>query len=229
VILAKRPGTLLRWHALKRILQVEIKDGLTVLDVGAYDGFIAHKLTEIFPNLNITVVDLDISGLNIAKEHRLNTVLASGLVLPIRSNSLDLVLCFDLLEHVEEDSRVVKEISRVLQRDGRIILTTPMGNKSLIPFLNMTAINQQWGHVRNGYALKQIQRLFEKNDLCICKSSKYCNILSRYAYYLAAFSKTPLRHKWALFRSIIKFEPFIKLGAWEHIIVGKKGYSGDIS
>lgn len=217
-----RPGTLLRWHALRHILKSEIKDGLVVLDIGSYDGFIADKLREPFHNLKAIVVDLDKEGLNIAKGRGLDTLLASACTLPVQDNSIDIVLCLDLIEHVKEDYKLIEEISRVLKTDGKVILITPMRDKSLIPFLNMEAINNLWGHIRNGYTLEEIKGLFEREQLYIYRSSKYQNIFSRYTYYFAAFSKLPLKGKWLLFRASIKLEPFLKLWAWEHIIVGKK-------
>lgn len=216
-------GTLLRWYALRGILKSEVRANSIVLDVGGYDGFIVYKLIELLPNLKVIVVDLDKEGLNTAKEYGLGTLFASGCALPIQDNSADIVLCLDLIEHVEEDYKLINEISRVLKRDGKVILTTPMRDKSLIPFLDMEAINKSWGHVRNGYTLEEIESLFEgKKQLCIYKSDKYQNIFSRYAYYFAAFSRIPLRGKWRLYQAIIRLEPFIKLWAWEHVIIGRK-------
>lgn len=176
-----------------------------------------------YPNLKKIVLDLDEDGLSIAKGYGLDTLFASGCALPVQDDSIDIVLCLDLIEHVKEDYKLVEEISRVLKRDGKVILTTPMRDKSLIPFLNMEAINKLWGHIRNGYTLEEIKALFdEKKQLYIYKRSKYENIFSRYAYYFAAFSKIPLKGKWRVYRAIIRLEPFVKLWAWEHIIIGKK-------
>ena len=125
-----RQGTLLRWYALKSILKAEIKNGLVILDIGGYDGYISYNLKKIFPNVKITVVDMDKSGLELAKKRGLDTTCASALELPIEDNQVDLVLCLDLIEHVQEDNKIVKEISRVLKKDGKVILTTPMQNGS---------------------------------------------------------------------------------------------------
>ena len=153
-----KAGTLLRWYALRGILRSEVRANSVVLDVGGYDGFIVYKLIELLPNLKDIVVDLDKEGLNTAKGYGLDTLSASGCALPIQDNSVDIVLCLDLIEHVEDDYKLINEISRVLKRDGRVILTTPMRDRSLIPFLHMEAINKSWGHVRNN-------RLFAEGEL----------------------------------------------------------------
>ena len=220
-----RPGTLLRWHALKQILKSEIKDDLVVLDIGGYDGEISYRLKNIFPNLKITVIDIDKSGLKLAREKRLNTLYASALKLPIKNNQVDIVLCLDLIEHVKEDSRLIKEISRVLKKDGKVILTTPMEDGVLFPFLSkqkIETINRSWGHVRKGYSLKEIEELFKNNNLMIIKTSEYFNFFSRFVYRFSFLSGIPLKGKSLLYRIVIRLEPYIKWGANEHIIIAKK-------
>lgn len=220
-----RPGTLLRWHALKPILKSEIKDGLVVLDIGGYDGEISYRLKNIFPNLKILVIDIDKSGLQLAKEKGLITLYTSATKLPIPSNSIDIVLCLDLIEHVKEDYTLIKEISRVLKKDGKVILTTPMQDGASFPFLSkqkIETINKSWGHVRKGYSLKEIEELFKNNNLMIIKTSKYFNFLTRFAYLFSFLSGIPLKGKSLLYRMVVRLEPYVKYGAQEHIIIGKK-------
>lgn len=220
-----RSGTLLRWYALKNILRFEIKKGCIVLDVGGYDGFIACNLKRLLDNLKVAVVDMDELGLQSARERGLDTLYASVLELPIEDSQIDVVLCLDLIEHVEEDDVLMKEISRVLKKDGKVILTTPMHNGVSFPFLSkekIKAINRDWGHVRKGYRLEQIKELFQNNNLAIQKISKYFNSFSRFAYCLNSFSGIPLKGKSLLYRTLIRLEPYIRHGAEEHIIIGKK-------
>lgn len=63
-----RPGTLLRWYALKSILKQKIKNNSVILDLSGYDGFISCKPKNVFTNLHITVVNIDNLGLNNAKK-----------------------------------------------------------------------------------------------------------------------------------------------------------------
>lgn len=220
-----RPGTLLRWHSLKNILKHEIKDGSTILDIGGYDGYISYRLKKIFPNLVITVVDTDEIGLELAKNRGLNVICASALELPTKDKEFDIVFCFDLIEHIKEDVKLLREISRVLKDDGKIILTTPMKDGVSFPMLNKKKneiINKNWGHVRKGYSLEQIRELFKLNRLIIDKEDKYFNYFSRLVYRLTILSGIPLRGVDLLFQAIIRLEPYIKYGSEEHIIIGKK-------
>lgn len=216
---------LLRWHALKNILKIEIKSGSIILDLGSFDGFISYNIMRIIPNLKILVMDIDMSGLQIAKERGMNTLYGSALELPIKDNQIDVVLCLDLIEHIEEDDKLIKEIFRITKKDGKVILTTPMEDGVSFPFLNkdkVKAINKNWGHVRNGYSLKQIRCIFQNNGLKCEKERECFNLLSRLAYRFSIISKLPLKGKHLIYRFIVKLEPFLKFGSQEHIIVGKK-------
>jgi len=45
--------------------------------------------------------------------------------LPLKDNSLDVVLAFELVEHLKEPRRALEEIRRVLKRRGILLLTSP--------------------------------------------------------------------------------------------------------
>lgn len=48
-----------------------------------------------------------------------------GAQLPIASESIDVVLSYDVLEHVQDESAALREIRRVLKAGGEIVLSVP--------------------------------------------------------------------------------------------------------
>jgi SAM-dependent methyltransferase len=81
--------------------------------------------------------------------------------LPFKDNSFDLVLSLDYLEHLDNDDLCLKEIRRVLKKNGLLILAIPQTGKCFFihkirPFLGITL--EDYGHKRDGYALKEIQK-----------------------------------------------------------------------
>jgi SAM-dependent methyltransferase len=138
---------------------------------------------------------------------------------------IDAVLCLDLIEHIDADGELVKEISRVLKKEGKLILTTPMQDGVNFPGLPKKyaqTINRQWGHVRAGYSMETLKELCERNNIKIEKRNRYFNFFSRSIYWLrflaGVFSKIGDR----IFHIVIKLEPYIKFKAEEHIIIAKK-------
>lgn len=220
-----RPGTLLRWYALKDIMQSKINGDEVILDIGGYDGVIACNLREIFPEIKITVIDMDESGLELGKKHGLNVLRASAMELPIEDASVDMVFCFDMIEHIDEERRLLSELSRVLKGGGKILLTTPMEGGISFPFMSkqkVEEINKSWGHIKLGYSLKAITELFNEAGLRVEKADGYFSFLTRLVYRFAYTSMIPLPGMKMVYKLIVRAEPFYKFRTQEHIVVGGK-------
>jgi SAM-dependent methyltransferase len=219
-----RPGTLLRWYALKKVLKEEVKEKDLIIDIGSYDGFIPYSLKSLLHDLNIVVIELDKEGLQESKGKGLTSLCASGLSIPIKNNSVDMVLCLDVIEHIIEDAAFINEISRVLKKGAKLILTTPMENGITFPLVtkeNNQKINMNWGHVRLGYSLENIENLLRNHNLFITKTGCCFNLLSKICYWFAYLSNIPIRGKTLLFRAVLFLEPYVKYGAEDHIIIAE--------
>lgn len=220
-----RPGTLLRWRVLKNIFKAEIHEKSIILDIGSFDGFIPYNIKELIPDLEIIVADIDEEGLSKAQNYGLKTINTVATKLPINDNSIDIVICLDLIEHVTDDFKVINEIARVLKVGGKVILTTPMENGVSFPFLGYeknALANKNLGHVRQGYSLKMIEGLFAKSNLKVDRVSRYFNLFSRTGYCFSFMLGADTRMKNFFFNSLINLEPYIKYGSQEHIIIGRK-------
>ena len=225
-----RPGTLLRLRALRYIVKHEIPPNAAVLDVGAFDGVMSDHLCRARENLNLTVVDLDQDGLEQARAKGLNTVHASVNELPQPSNSIDRVLCLDLIEHLEDDAGAFQEMARVLKPGGRIVLTTPDEHGVHFPFISKqrnTEVNIGWGHLRLGYSRSSLRRLFEQCGLRILYMTGYFNVLTRMAYSLAYLAPHRPPGKTMIYNMAAWLEPFLHLGNQEHIVVAEKPRPGE--
>jgi len=217
-----RPGTLLRYYVCKDKLDRLIKNKDVVLDVGSYDGFILSKLKEK-KDFKAIVLDTDKKALKVAKKRGLKTILASGTKIPLKKESVDVLLLLDVVEHVKKDNLLIKEAGRVLKKKGVLILTTPIKNRKLVSFMkmeNMRELHKSWGHIRDGYTYKKLKNLLS-NNFVILESSTYFNLLSRYAYFFLFYLNFPISYKLKMFiyNIIVKTEKIIKLGGIQHLIV----------
>ncbi len=135
-----REISLQRGKFVKIIVEEEIKTGgLTILDLGSGEGGTSVS----FANDN-KVVSFDISRTRLQRQHNYKTnfdkVLGSAHLLPFKEMCFDLIIMQDVIEHLTDARRVVKEISKILKPGGTIFLSTP--NK--YSFLNIFA-DPHWG------------------------------------------------------------------------------------
>jgi SAM-dependent methyltransferase len=65
------------------------------------------------------------TGLDVVPGRRPDVV-GTATDLPLRTASCDGVLCLEVIEHVEDFERVIREIHRVLRPGGRLLLSAPM-------------------------------------------------------------------------------------------------------
>lgn len=70
----------------------------------------------------------------------------------LSDNDFDIVVCFQVIEHIKKDRLFLEEICRVLKPGGVLILTTPN--------INMSLTRNPW-HVRE-YDLNQIKKLLSE-------------------------------------------------------------------
>lgn len=100
----------------------------TILDLGCGGGFVAEELARRGAN----VVGVDPSGplLGVAKQHALSNGLSidyrvgTGEQIPAVDASFDVVVCVDVLEHVADLEKVLKEVRRVLKPGGLFLYDT---------------------------------------------------------------------------------------------------------
>jgi len=94
-------------------------DGTKLLDVGAgtrpYERLYRERFSRTY------AIDIPSS------QHKVNVdCFASVLALPFPSETFDLVLCTEVLEHVPEPAGALAEIKRVLRPRGKLLLSVPL-------------------------------------------------------------------------------------------------------
>lgn len=102
--------------------------GLTVLDLGCGGGYTAEALAS--RRANVLGVDPSIASLTAAHDHaqavRLEIQYCAGVgeAIPLAAQSVDRVVCVDVLEHVENLVQVLGEVKRVLRPGGLFFFGT---------------------------------------------------------------------------------------------------------
>jgi SAM-dependent methyltransferase/chromosome segregation ATPase len=112
-------GPLIRYEHLHRyVLACRAVAGRRVLDLGCGSGYGSRLLRAA--GAQVISVDFDRAAARCPLGAR-----ARGEQLPFRNASFDAVVCFETLEHLTEPGALVREVARVLTRDGFALLSTP--------------------------------------------------------------------------------------------------------
>ncbi len=133
-----RLGTYYRSRLLRR-LGLDRVDG-RVMDLGGFDGYWAASLDGV----EALSVDVDIDAIYPSVQY----VSADGLQLPFKDAAFDVVFALDVIEHVPDEQKLIKEALRVLRPGGRFILKTPNETVQIFPKILQPWVNRRWGHDR---------------------------------------------------------------------------------
>jgi SAM-dependent methyltransferase len=108
---------------LEREFEIPARDGLRALDVGCGTGTMLQHLSRY---ARVQGIDADPQAVAFCHERGLTDVtrVDSG-VLPFADGSFDLVTAFDVLEHVEDDVGLLREMHRVANPGGLLLVSVP--------------------------------------------------------------------------------------------------------
>ncbi len=119
--------------------------GKSVLEVGCGEGKLATHLIRNAPEPDrYLATDLSLAELSPELDPRIETAEASIFDLPYADDSFDIVVCCEVLEHVEDPRRGLEELARVAR--DRVLISTPW--EPVWRALNM-ARGKYWRHLGN--------------------------------------------------------------------------------
>src|SRR5919198_3301312 len=114
---------------------------MTILDVGTDESQLIKKLQDYGTN-KWQIYGIDISDIK-EKSLSKHLIRMDGRVMAFRQGIFDLVICISTIEHIgipsmayniketdiDGDSKLMREMNRVLKHNGRLILTLPYSNR----------------------------------------------------------------------------------------------------
>lgn len=118
------------WYRERRHLLAKAISGLTpgrALDIGAAGGGNTRVLRQ--HGWDAIALEYGADGAEVAHGRGLATLRGDATRLPVADASLDLVVAFDLLEHLEDDDAAVAEVRRVLKPTGTYLVAVPADPK----------------------------------------------------------------------------------------------------
>jgi 2-polyprenyl-3-methyl-5-hydroxy-6-metoxy-1,4-benzoquinol methylase len=212
-------------------------DGKLVLDFGCGNG--AQTAEYMQDGCNIVALDVDEGDLKELSKHlqsgRGKSVLPvryDGWSLPVADASVDVVLCYEVIEHVPDERQALREIRRVLKPGGEVVLSVP--NKAwvfethgarlpLLPWNRVPFFSWLPKPVHAKYANA---RIYRRSEIMKLLTSEALHVRS--AEYITApmdmvstpWLKNLLRS--ALFAGDVTQVPFLSTSILVHCVKGKK-------
>jgi SAM-dependent methyltransferase len=117
--------------------RLAVKPGFKILDIGCGSGrhiCAAYRLPEVIAvGADLDFDDLQEAGERLKLQDRLGEHgggvwglgLADAVCLPFKDDYFDLVICSEVLEHIDNHYRAIREIVRVLKPDRNLVVSVP--------------------------------------------------------------------------------------------------------
>ena len=160
------------WYRERRHLLARALDGMTpgdALDIGAAGGGNTRVLRDL--GWRPAALEYGAAGARVARERGLDVLRADATALPVADDSLDLVVAFDVLEHIEDDAAAVAEVRRVLRPTGTWLVAVPADPRL------WSAHDEAVDHVRR-YTRERLGRVLTEGGFAV-ESMDSWNVLLR--------------------------------------------------
>src|SRR3989344_4306219 len=163
------------WHGRRfsEVLKLLKSTNGPILDVGCHSGTFTEKILKKINSRKVYGIDVSPSAISLAKK-RLpygNFQVADAVSLPFKNNFFDLVVCLEVLEHVDDPVKVISEISRVLKKGGSAVILVPTDNNLFrIVWLLWTLYYPVWRHAHvQSFRKSSLEKAIVKGGLKIDK------------------------------------------------------------
>lgn len=170
------------WHTkkLQAVLSQISEQPYNVLDVGCASGWFLSQIHKKYPKANCYGVDIYEDAITYGKKKypKISFYVADAHKLPFKSGTFDLVICTEVLEHVDDPKRVVLEIRRVLKKNGQAIIELDSGSLlfSIVWFLWGLSRGSVWHHAHlHSFTVKKLGKLLLRSGFVV-NSKKQFNL-----------------------------------------------------
>jgi 2-polyprenyl-3-methyl-5-hydroxy-6-metoxy-1,4-benzoquinol methylase len=169
------------WHIIRALRERGLWDASprTLYDAGGGEGAFAFHVARRFPAWHVIVADNEARtierAVRIKEALRLHNLEVRDVDLrePGEPDRYDIVICADVLEHIEEDTLVVTQLARGLKPGGVLLVTSPSVPQPR--HLSLVARRERrigfdpshYGHVRQGYSEARLETLFREAGLTV--------------------------------------------------------------
>jgi ubiquinone/menaquinone biosynthesis C-methylase UbiE len=147
------------------------------LDIGCHSGTFTKKVLSKIKTQKIYGIDISPLAISLAKKRIPygKFKVADAIKLPFKDNYFEAIICLEVLEHIDNPMLVLKEMKRVLKKNGIAILLVPTDNSlfKIIWFL-WTLRYSVWRHAHvQSFSSDRLEKKLKKMDFKIEKVKRF--------------------------------------------------------
>lgn len=160
-------GGITKWYWDKKDRKIISKipeNSKLILDFGCGEGILMEKLVRRFPESKIIGVDVIPDNISICQRNNLDVFLTEvNKPIHLESNSIDVILLIEVIEHLDNPMFVISEISRLLKKDGTLVILFPndfVFALTRLLLLKIKEFKHDPGHIYQ-YSFEKVKNLLE--------------------------------------------------------------------
>lgn len=153
----------------------------SLLDAGCGRGYVSFQIAKYYPHVQVVGVDIDrkkvLSNRSIKKNFNLSNLCyeeCSLLHLP-SEKQYDIILLSDVLEHIEDDDKILKNLRSCIEESGKLIIHVPRSKQHY--FFKKAAEYIVEDHVRPGYTENELSSKLQAAGFKVNK------VISSYTFF----------------------------------------------
>ena len=194
---------------IRKIKRLKIQPHHNILDIGCSNGRFLNYISKTFGakgvGIDLSMVALQAAASRNPFQHSfINGSIEQGF--PFDDRSIDRVVCFDVLEHIEKTQAMIKDLKRILRPHGQALFHLPIKDfKFSMDWLSKTKNPKLWkksmkqaGHDYNVIkTVEDYEKLFRSEGFKIVHTSRYNSFLQNiFDYHITHRILNRLFYQW---------------------------------
>lgn len=216
-------------NPLLRILRGRLNNYTKMLDIGCGTGTVCFY----FAARGIDTVGIDISknAIKLAKMNAKSLSLSSKTNFFVSdfpndklSGKFDLIICSEVLEHIENDTKAISKVYSLLEKGGEVFFSVPLKTSFLYRLGFLENFDEKVGHLRR-YNDLELLNLIRRSKLMIIKSRKNQGLLRDFLFTFTTRSLlVRMANRFKVVSNILTFldEKLFFIGVSNMVILAKK-------
>lgn len=185
-------------YRLKRLTETVKLNRGRMVDLGCGGGLLTESLTHYYPKAKLYGCDISKVAISFARKFGSGKVIYDEIrnkKLPYKNDFFDVCICLDVIEHIPDVDFFLKEVKRILKKNGKFFLIVPCERQPFTYtwFFQKIKIGDKltfknWGHIHPEFTHKSVITLLRKHGFSIERKTYgehiFYQVVNFFTYFL---------------------------------------------